>query len=295
MGMLFTLRASNLLALIVDGGRAGYEKIGVPVSGPMNRNAYLDACYLSGTENGAQAIELYTGIWEFNIDVPTWIGVSGERVSIQVDGREVGASQSVYVPAYAFVKISREREAARGPVYISISGLQANHTLGSASFDTFSGIGSPPIGQETQLPVAEKKSLTYGSLRFLQQPKRKNHGILLEQGPWETLVSEFSATIESVSRSGVRFEKIGEPLIKMNTGSLASFPVFPNVMQLPPSNAPIVLGPDAGTTGGYPVIGVLSQDGMSALSVMLPGETVRFGFNKNVNNTRERSSRYQID
>jgi len=36
----------------------------------------------------------------------------------------------------------------------------------------------------------------------------------------------------------------------------------------------VVLGPDAGVTGGYPVLGVLSRDGLDALAQARPGAEV---------------------
>jgi len=295
MGTLSTLRVSDLLALIVDEGRRGYEHLGVPVGGPMHVDLYRDACYLTGTTYDSSAIEMFQGIWEFNVDIPVWISVTGEGAYVQVDGREVGSGNSIHVPAYAFVKIARVQGTHRGPIYVSISGFSPPLTLGSASADTFGGLGNPPLAEGAKFDVKEVDGLNYGTLRFLEGGYRRRHSILMERGPWEPLVGELRLTVQSISRSGIRFESYSEPIVEANSGSIASFPVFPGAIQVPPSNAPIVLGPDAGTTGGYPVIGVVSADGLATLSEALPGDVINFTYVENVRNKTIQAARHQID
>lgn len=295
MGKLSTLRASDLMALIVDKGRTGYEKFGVPTAGPMHNAAYSDACYLGGVAEGAPAVEMYQGVWEFNTDIPVWLGVVGEGAQVHVDGRVVGSGNSIHVPAYAFVKISRENGIHRGPVYIAVSGLTPPNSLGSASTDTFGGLGPQPLNATSTFDVNELGGLDYGTLRFLQGGKRRRHGIHVEPGPWALSTMELRLTVQSISRSGIRFEPLPEPIVESNAGDIASFPVFPGVIQVPPSNAPIVLGPDAGTTGGYPVIGVVGADGLASLSEALPGDVITFDYASNPRNTTLRATRHQLD
>ncbi|NBQ47506.1 MAG: hypothetical protein EBU33_03505, partial [Sphingobacteriia bacterium] len=61
--------------------------------------------------------------------------------------------------------------------------------------------------------------------------------------------------IDSTARSGVRLSS-PNPL-QNSSASLASFPVMPGAIQVPPSGLPLILGPDCGVTGGYPVAGVV--------------------------------------
>jgi allophanate hydrolase subunit 2 len=45
---------------------------------------------------------------------------------------------------------------------------------------------------------------------------------------------------------------------------------------VPPDGRPIVLGPDAPVTGGYPVIAVLAHGELDRLAQLRPGAEVRF-------------------
>lgn len=54
-----------------------------------------------------------------------------------------------------------------------------------------------------------------------------------------------------------------------------SRPAFRGCVQLPPDGGPIILGPDAPTTGGYPVIGILDSASRDACAQLRPGTRVR--------------------
>jgi biotin-dependent carboxylase-like uncharacterized protein len=58
----------------------------------------------------------------------------------------------------------------------------------------------------------------------------------------------------------------------------ASTPMVRGAIQVPPSGAPIVLGPDHPTTGGYPVIATVTRAAFGALTARTPGAPVCFTF-----------------
>jgi allophanate hydrolase subunit 2 len=60
------------------------------------------------------------------------------------------------------------------------------------------------------------------------------------------------------------------------TGELPSEGVVRGAVQLPPDGRPVIFGPDHPTTGGYPVVGVLTDDSFDLLAQLRPGQRVRF-------------------
>jgi len=52
--------------------------------------------------------------------------------------------------------------------------------------------------------------------------------------------------------------------------------VVTGAVQLPPDGCPVVLGPDHGTVGGYPVVGVLTPASVGRAGQLRPGNRVRF-------------------
>ena len=64
----------------------------------------------------------------------------------------------------------------------------------------------------------------------------------------------------------------GRPRGVRGAGGLPSFPVVPGSVQVTPSGELVVLGPDAGVTGGYPVVGVLFTAGARRAGAGRPGD-----------------------
>ena len=75
-------------------------------------------------------------------------------------------------------------------------------------------------------------------------------------------------------RIGVRLD--GAPLERRVDGELASEPVVRGSVQVTSAGLPVVLGPDHPVTGGYPVLGVVTADGVDRLAQVRPGDAVRF-------------------
>ena len=50
----------------------------------------------------------------------------------------------------------------------------------------------------------------------------------------------------------------------------------PGALQVPPDGRPILFGPDAPTTGGYPVLAVVRDADLDHAAQLRPGDTVRF-------------------
>lgn len=76
-------------------------------------------------------------------------------------------------------------------------------------------------------------------------------------------------------RVGVRLDG---PVLPVPSGaaSVPSEPMLPGAVQVPPSGLPVVFGPDHPTTGGYPVIAVVTRTGLDRLAQAGPGTRLRF-------------------
>jgi allophanate hydrolase subunit 2 len=79
-------------------------------------------------------------------------------------------------------------------------------------------------------------------------------------------------TVASVARSGVRLS--GGPIPA--SGTVPSMPMVPGAIQATPAGEAVVLGPDGGLTGGYPVVGVVVTADLDRLSLLAPGDRVAF-------------------
>ncbi|HEX4729502.1 MAG TPA: allophanate hydrolase subunit 2 family protein, partial [Jatrophihabitans sp.] len=75
-------------------------------------------------------------------------------------------------------------------------------------------------------------------------------------------------------RVGIRLD--GPALERRRPEELPSEPTLPGALQVPPDGRPIVLGPDAPVTGGYPVIAILGTGELDRMAQLRPGAEVRF-------------------
>ena len=75
-------------------------------------------------------------------------------------------------------------------------------------------------------------------------------------------------------RVGLRLD--GEPIALHGQTPLASLPMVPGAVQLPPGGLPIVLMPDAPSVGGYPVPAVGARVDQPRLGQLRAGDEVRF-------------------
>ena len=72
----------------------------------------------------------------------------------------------------------------------------------------------------------------------------------------------------------------GRALVRERSGELPSEPTLPGAIQVPADGRPIIFGPDAPVTGGYPVLAVLTDSAFDAAAQLRPGDTVRFALRR---------------
>lgn len=260
------------IALIQDKGRTGYEHLGVPGSGAFNAQRYRDAVALLDLGN-TPVIEIITGTFGATIDTTVQVAVVGDDVAIDINGSAMGPNMVFELDAHAAITITPATTS--GPVYFAVRGLTAPTVLGSSATDTMTRLGPDPLRAGTTLDVQLSTDEPYLVGRFLL-PRRSGHlrSFTAVPGPHLPL-ADISFTVTSVARSGVRLRPNSD-LASEHSGSIPSLPVVPGAIQVTPSGEVIILGPDAGVTGGYPLMGVLTAAALDNISHLRPGDQLRF-------------------
>lgn len=275
---------STGLTLIQDGvGREDLADVGVPISGAFDNLRLKQANYLVGNDLTDAAFEHHNGKLEFYSEIDTIVAVvSKGEVNVQSDGESRYLLRPFFVPAYAFVSIRTSYDTS-GLTYIAVSGLSPDNILGSVSYDTFSKIGTPIVSVGASYSLKPKNLFSYFELenRFIAETalKERIYQIPFHEGPEFNKLSlggSLQFKVSSVSRSGVRFDGLGNISWGSEIKEIKSRPVFPGVIQVPSGGDPIVLGPDAGVTGGYPILGVIEKDYLSVLSRLNAGDNTTF-------------------
>jgi allophanate hydrolase subunit 2 len=252
-------------ALFQDAGRRHVDS-GVPVSGAFDREAHAAATALVGGVVEHASLEVL-GMIEVRVDQPVTCAVTG-RATVHVDGREASPWTALDVPAGARVAVH-----ADGRGYLSVAGgFQAEPVLGSRSTCLLGPIGPAPAGIGDLLPLAEcSTSGTAGD--FVRAPDRRT-SVRVVPGPHLRATPGVIRVLE-VSRIGVRItagpvQGAASPA----RSDLPSLGVLPGAVQVLPSGDWMLLGPDAGTMGGYPVVGVVATADLGAWAHVRVGEVV---------------------
>jgi len=237
------------ITVIEDNGRTEYTHLGVPISGAFDKLSYQLACQLINEPNAA-VFEILRGPFQLTTDQAILLAVVGDaRASIT----GAASANSVFVlESNRTLSVTSNTSA---PVYLAIKGLLAPAVLGSVSNDTLSNLGPQPLknGEAFQTKEFDRDDHAIGSF-ISTLPKTVSTELRYIPGPHSIEVAG-SWKVTSIARSGVRLAS-PEP-VQNSASALASFPVMPGAIQVPPSGLPVILGPDCGVTGGYPVAGVV--------------------------------------
>jgi biotin-dependent carboxylase-like uncharacterized protein len=269
-------------AMVQDGGRPGWRRFGVPLSGAMDEHAALWANRLVGNLPEAPVIEFLLQGARLIVLREIWLAVTGadafSTVStwrpVQVEGGDV---------------ISFPHNRSGTWIYLAIAGgIAAERILGSASTYPRGRVGRMLAAGDLLFPAAETTfHLPEGvagqtppalERRDYSQPPafRVWPGPQFEQFPEKERTRFFAQPWRVSSQSdrvGYRLE--GNPL-EPPKDQLISEPVRLGTIQVPESGQPIVTMRDGPTVGGYAKLGVVESAELAWLAQCRPGQEIRF-------------------
>lgn len=276
--------APGPLTTIQDLGRPGYAQLGVPLSGAADRGALKLANRLVGNDIGAAGLEITLGGLRIRVGRQIVIAATGAPADIAIGGRISGHHAATVVEAGTEIEIPPPITGLR--TYLAVrGGIEVEPVLGSRSTDRLSGLGPPPLRAGDELPVG---TLTGPWPPVTDAPWEipdPDAPVILHASPGPRVdhVSNVDAlysggwTVNPESdRIGVRLDGDRQLRHRTGRGELASEPVALGSVQLPPSGQPVLFLSDHPTTGGYPVIAVLTADSTDLAAQLTARQQVRF-------------------
>jgi biotin-dependent carboxylase-like uncharacterized protein len=222
-----------------------------------------------------------------------FVATAGAAPMVVVDGREVRDGHVVPVARGQRVEVPALRGGLR--TYLAVrGGFDVPSTLGSCSTDTLSWIGPGPLrpgdelgaGPEPAVPMADhlspvaRAALGTGRGRWELRVLPGPHADVPGPTGFGRLTATRFAVDPSSDRIGVRLQLLehgtdrGHRELTREAGAIASQGMVTGAVQVPPGGAPIVLGPDHATLGGYPVVAVVASADLWMLGQCRPGESV---------------------
>lgn len=258
------------LATVQDLGRPGFMHMGVPVGGALSP----ELCARANASARNQAHEA-------TIELVGALTVRADRaVLIATDdghARQLEAGETFALPPSPHLRYVAIRGGLAVPVVLGGRGTLLVAKLG--------GHHGRVLRKGDALPVGDAPPHT----RTLPDAPNITDPVHVIAGPDAARFAEGVAQlIRSTWRVSARRDRTGVQLVgghlereEARAGArqeapLASAPMVRGAIQVPPSGEPIVLGPDHPTTGGYPVIAVITSADLGPFFARSAGAVLRF-------------------
>ncbi len=290
---MLRIEEAGPLTLVQDRGRPGSMHLGVPSSGALDPEALALANRLVGNPAEAAGLEIVLGGLAMRPERSVRIAVTGAQVGLRVGGRAASWGTAESVRAGERIEIVAADAGLRCWLALS-GGIDVPLVLGSRSTDTLSGLGPPPVEAGTALALGRPPDAarSTGAVEELSEaevaavPVRWAEVVTLPLAPgprddWfteaslERLLEHDYVVAQDSNRTAVRL--LGEePLERTVTDELPSEGLVNGAVQVPASGQPLVFLADHPVTGGYPVVGVVTESGLAACAQARPGDRVRF-------------------
>lgn len=284
----------GLLATLQGKSYRGNRHLGMPLSGPADPVTMAIANRLAGNAYDAVTIEfsILGGIIKAHCD--TVIGLAGpiDKLTIERDGiySQYDHYSSIAMRKNDVMIIKAQREGAH--IYLSVQGgFEADHHWDGNSTFLPAKIGGHN-GRAIRIGDWLNHKNNFPSDNNICVPRRyrlsyNNHHILRICADNKNIAHYLSHNIWNIGRQSSRigYELANDSVHQPNIYSEAQYAglsraVYPGNIQYPPSGTPFLLGVDAQTTGGYPLIGHVIRADRHIIGQIKSGDSLRFRIEK---------------
>jgi KipI family sensor histidine kinase inhibitor len=295
--------ATGPLLLVEDAGRPGLAAVGVPRSGAADPAALRAANRLVGNRADAAVLEVVLGGLVVRFGATTAFALVGAMLGAELDGRPVTFGRAERAPAGATLELGAPMGGLRTWLAVR-GGVDVRPVLGSRSTDVLSGLGPAPVavgdflaigsafeglpevepGADEATSIAVSSTITPTSDEATA-PDEGPDGVVvlpatrgprldrLDEASRERLVRQEWIVTPDSNRVALRLN--GTPLVRADDQELPSEGLVLGAVQVPHDGRPVIFGPDHPVTGGYPVVAILTAEGITRMARRRPGDRVR--------------------
>ncbi len=284
---LFSVLAPGGYTTIQDGGRFGYQRMGIPVCGALDAFSYHAANLLVANSLNAAVIEITVMGPRLEILAEADLAVTGAEMGMTLNDQPLDAWRSFRVRPGDILDIGQVKSGCRA--YLAINGgIDVPEVMGSRSTYVGGNIGGYrgrllKTGDVIQCGRAARLRGARVMPADLIPSYPAEIVIRAIPGPQDDFFREGLDTIfgsdymvsTKADRMGYRLQG---PKIGIREGmpkSIISEPTMPGGVQIPPDEQPIILMVEQ-TVGGYTkIVTVISVD-LPKVAQATPGDTIRF-------------------
>ena len=259
---------------VQDGGRPGHMHHGVPPGGAWVPELLAASNRAVGNASNAAAFEAHGRLELCARGRDLRVSVDGAPSQILADGATLTVpALTRYAVRYVAVDGALavpEVLGGRGTLRVAHLGGWEGRPLRTGDRLPLGTPGTPQEPSDADLQRLAEALDPAAPLRVLLGPDTARFG---DAAVAALLGSTFTVSPAS-DRVGQRLD--GPPVPHGDEGAGTSRPMVRGALQVTLSGAPIVLGPDHPTTGGYPLIAALIRADWGRLGARRPGTPVRF-------------------
>jgi biotin-dependent carboxylase-like uncharacterized protein len=279
---------AGLLTTVQDPGRFGYQRVGIPASGPMDRLAFLAANRLVANPDGAAALECTIKGPRLEVRQAALVAVTGAPRGFTVNGQEAPAWTAVRVRPGDVLAFQMASAGCRA--YLAVAGgIDVPPVLGSRATYLRGHLGGlegralrkgdvlavgPPTGAAREgraiLPALRPAYPAERECRVILGPQADR---FTPEGVRAFLGDPYEVTPQA-DRMGYRLK--GPVIAHARGHDIVSDGIPLGGIQVPGEGQPIVLLADRQTAGGYTKIATVIGVDIGAIGQTRPGQRVRF-------------------
>lgn len=271
------------LALVVDGGRFGLMHEGVPWGGPMCPHLMATANRAVGNSSRAPCLEVHGSLTIAAVSAIDVATERGERISLAPGETFEVASDPALRVRYLALRggACAPRMLGSASTLLGVIGerVKAGDRIASAEAASADADADADAGADADADAdagadagadADADADPGASFPIVPGPDLDAFG----DDALGALTHQALVVSRESNRVGTRL--VGSPIARKTADLGDSRPMVTGAIQVPASGAPVVLGPDHPTTGGYPVIAVVSARALSRFHATPIGARVKF-------------------
>jgi len=265
---------------IQDQGRLGYTALGVPESGAMDQQALALSNLLWNNPEGAAALECTLVGPTIRFLKELAFVLTGAQTAARLDEEAILGNKVYLARKDQVLSIGKVTKGCR--VYLGVEGGLSTDSYMESRSQFYPITPQPTVEKGMQLATGMPN---FGSVKGVHlHPKQAlailgDSSISVEKGPEFNLLAAASRkqlwnaklSITSWNRMGI----VLDPILQAHHQVMQSSPVLPGTVQLTPSGRLFVLMRDCQTTGGYPRVLQLTQNGMNRLAQKKYGDRIQ--------------------
>ena len=274
------------LTTIQDLGRFGHLRVGIPTSGPMDRDAFVLGNRLVGNPDGAAGLECTLVGPRLELTDDRLVAVTGADVATTLNGAAIPAWQAVPAKAGDVLRLGPARSGVRA--YLAVAGgLETPVVLGSRATyvrGRLGGLEGRALRKGDRLPLG---AAAPGPARRVRAARVPAYGaeitVAVILGPQDDRFTAagidafLSGPYELLPQSDRMGARLKGPFVEHTRGhDIVSDGVPMGGIQVIGEGQPIVLLADRQSAGGYTKIATVCSFDLGRIAQLKPGGRLTF-------------------